>query len=79
MLFHPNEIREYTGYREEEKGSRASNKRKIDKQDREELATTKGKEETDHGARLNSLVRWLRGKKRPAETPLDELLTTLVT
>ena len=76
------ERREGTGNREEEKGSRASNKRKLDKKDRngkEELTTTVWKEETDHGARLNSLVRWLRGKKRPAETPPDELTTSYVT
>ena len=37
------------------------------------LTTTSEKQDTGNGARLNSLVRWMRGKKRPAETPLGEL------
>ena len=76
------ERREGTGNREEEKGRRASNKRKLNQKDRngkEELATNIGKEETDHGTRINSLARWLQRKKRPAETPPDELTTNYVT
>ena len=41
-----------------------------------ELTTTSGNQETGNGARLNSLVRWLRGKKRPAEVPPGELKTS---
>ena len=76
------ERREGTDNREEEKGRRASNKRKLNQKDRngkEELATNIGKEETDHGTRINSLERWLQRKKRPAETPPDELTTSYVT
>ena len=41
----------------------------------EMTVTTSGNQETGKGARLNSVVRWLRGKKRPAEVPPGELKT----
>ena len=41
-----------------------------------ERMTTSENQDTGNGARLNSLVRWLRGKKRPAEVPPGELKTS---
>ena len=38
-----------------------------DLEEKAELTTTSENQDTGNGARLNSLVRWLRGKKRPAE------------
>ena len=45
-------------------------------EEKAELTTTSENQDTGNGARLNSLVRWLRGKKRPAEIPLGELQTS---
>ena len=42
----------------------------------EQLTTTKETTGTGHSARLNSLERWLRGTKRPAETHPNELKTS---
>ena len=41
-----------------------------------EMTTTSGNQKTGNGARLTSLIRWLRGKKRPAEVPPSELQTS---
>ena len=46
-------------------------------EEKAELTTTSENQDTGNGARLNSfLVRWQRGKKRPAEIPLAELQTS---
>ena len=45
-------------------------------EEKAEMTTTSENQDTGNGARLNSLVRWLRGKKRPAEIPLGELNKT---
>ena len=49
----------------------------MDMAEKAEMTTTSGNQETGNGARrLNSLGTWLRGKKRPAEVPPDELKTS---
>ena len=47
-------------------------------EDKAEMTTTSEKQDRENGARLNSLVRWLRGKKRPTEVPPGELKTSSV-
>ena len=48
----------------------------VDMAEDAEMTTTSGNQDTGNGARRTSLVRWLRGKKRPAEVPPGELKTS---
>ena len=61
-----------------EQGARGRTKQGagVDMAEEAERTTTSENQDTGNGARLNSLVRWLRGKKRPAEIPLGELKTS---